>query len=132
MEPTRQRRAAGRSKVLTTMLTSRSSSVVMELRGALTLLGRPLEQGSHRAAQMAGVRAAGRAALAGVLDVEGDDGVRGRTRSELLRADHDERRVDREQALVEQVAGNPGGRDVVAGRERRVPPRVRVQRVEDR
>src|SRR5438876_4356170 len=132
MEPTRRRRASGRSKVLTTMVTSRSSAVVMVLRRTLTLLGRPLEQGSHRAAQVAGVRPTGRGAFAGVLDVEGDDGVRGRSRSELLGADHDERRVDREQPLVEEVAWNPGGRDVVAGRERLLPAGARVQRVEDR
>src|SRR3954471_8492197 len=90
----------------------------------------PLEQRPHDTLQLAAEIAAGRATLARVVHVERDQIARGSVVKELSRADRADVDVHGDQALVQEVARNPGRGDVLAGRPRVAPARARVHRVE--
>ena len=95
----------------------------------LALLGRPVEQGSHDPFPLPREQAPRGVPFAGVLHVEGDIGGSG-VRTELRRAERAESRLNGHQPLVEEVAGDPCGRDVVARLGRLLPAGARVHRVE--
>src|SRR6185436_19523040 len=117
---------------------SRTPSAGTRLRGSpddvfsryATVRLRPLEQRSHDALQLAAEIATGRATLARVAHVERDQIARGSVVEELRRPDRADVDVHGDEALVQEVAGNPGRGDVVAGRPRIAPTRARVHRVE--
>ena len=82
------------------------------------------------AAPLAGERPAGRVALGRVLDLERDRLVHRDMVVQLRRVDRAYGGVDARRALVQQVARDPRGRDVVPRRRRPVPALVDVHRVE--
>ena len=93
-------------------------------------LARPVEQRPHDATPLAAELAARRVALARVEHLERDGLVDGGVMLELREVDAADRGLDDRRALVQQIPGDPRGRDVRAGRGRLQPTLVGVHCVE--
>src|SRR6476659_1204925 len=94
------------------------------------LLARPVEEWPDDALPLTREQAPCRIAFAEVLHVERDGIAHHRPREQLHPRERDDACLDRRQTLVEQVARDPGRRDVGSRRRRLTPAVARVHRVE--